>query len=298
MSSLYNYLCHVCGEENVLKDEPLSAHTTFKIGGNAKFFVKVKSREKLLKLISALNFLQQKYFIIGGGSNILANSNGYDGVVIKLMMNEIVYNSGFVYADAGAMLSSLIWFCQTSNLTGFEWAAGIPATVGGAIYMNAGCHGHEIAENTVMVDVLENGEIKSLTAMDLDFSYRESVFKNKRKTAIILGAYFYLKREAPEKIAENVNLSLEKRKNLPKAPSAGSVFKKPSADFFVGKEIEALGLKGLTVGGAQISPEHAGFIVNNGEATSADVHELIKLIKEKIKAEKNIDLETEIIKLE
>ena len=289
---LNSYLQHLCGAENVFQNVPLSTKTTFRIGGAAKFFVTVRTKETLVKLVSALNFIEEKFFIIGNGSNVLAPDEGYDGVVIKCAFADIVQNGNFVYADAGVSLGRLCAYAREHGLGGLEWACAIPATVGGAVYMNAGAHGGSVADSCVCVDVFV-GDVKTITADKLGFSYRTSIFQ-RRKKWIITGAYFYLKQDKLEEIAKREDDFRRLRASrLPTQPSAGSTFRRPFDDFYVGKVVEELGLKGKKEGGAQISDKHAGVIVNAGGATKADVMKLVNLVKKKVRDKHGVNLKLE-----
>ena len=277
---LKNYLEHICGKEFVEQDKPLSELTSFKIGGPAKFFVRAQNKATLLRLVSALNFIEENFFVIGGGFNILAGDGGYDGVIIKCDFDEILDNGPFIYADAGAKMGDVLEFAKDKNLSGLEWAIGIPGTVGGMVYMNAGAFGGEIADVLVCVDVLVDDQVVNINAQDLKLGYRKSIFQ-KQKDWIILGAYFYLRKGFKEAIEKTQNIYLKKRTTSQPTdmPNAGSTFRRPKPTFYVGSTIQSLGLQGYTVGGAQISTKHAGFIVNNGGATCRDVKKIIKHVK-------------------
>ena len=294
---LKSYLEYVCGRENVAENVPLAAKTTFKIGGPARFFVTVPTKETLMRLVSTLKYIDQPYVLIGAGANILAADAGYDGVVLRLGFAEIADNGCFVYADAGAPLKKLCVFAREHALSGLEFAAGIPGTVGGAVFMNAGAEGGAMSDVVAMADVLADGEIRSLDARELGFKYRSSIFQNKnRRNWIILGAYFFLKSgKTPDEIAATEAMFLSaRRETQPMQPSAGSVFKRRSPDIAVSKIIDELGLKGTQIGGARISDKHAGFIVNTGGATAANVLALVKLIRMEVRKKHNINLKTEI----
>ena len=292
---LKSYLEYICGKENVAENVALSTKTTFKIGGPARWFVTVPTKEALMRLISTLKYIDQPWFIIGAGANILASDEGYNGVLIKLGFSEIIDNECFIYADAGANLKRLCNFAREHSLSGLEFAAGIPGTVGGAVFMNAGAHGGQISDIVAMVDVLADGEVKTLDTRQMDFKYRGSVIQRKPDW-VILGAYFYLKKcfSREEIIAREQKFLAARKLSQPAGPSAGSVFKRPSQDFAVGKAVDELGLKGTKIGGAQISDKHAGFIVNTGDATCEDVLKLIKLIRKKVKDKHDLYLQTEL----
>jgi len=295
---LKSYLEHLCGEEFVHEDKPLAELTNFRIGGPAKFFVRVQNKANLIRLVSALTFVEEDFFVIGGGFNILASDDGFDGVVINLDFAEILDNGTFIYADAGAKMDDVLEFAKERALSGLEWAIGLPGTVGGAVFMNAGAYGGEIKDVVVCVDVLTEGQVVNMDATKLKFSYRTSIFQ-KKKDWIILGAYFYLKNG---KICEIVKKQEELfAKRLTSQPyhdaSAGSTFRRPRPDFYVGTAIKELGLQGTSVGGAQVSTKHAGFIVNNGGATAADVEKLVRKIKRAVYTAYNERLQTEYVQL-
>ncbi len=293
MDLLENYLKHLCGAENVKINEPLAQWTTFHVGGPARFLVIVNHKDILRRLISALEYLEFPYFILGMGANVLASDLGYDGVIIKLNFKNIEHNDVFVYADAGAKLGAVVNYARDHKLTGFEWATGIPATVGGAVYMNCGAFDHSISDNLVMVDVLQNGAIKTLTRNQLDYDYRHSRLMD--EPAIVIGAYFRLNHGDLTEITKQMQMIAAKRRHHPKEPSAGSVFKRPKDGFYVGKVIEELGLSGYTVGGAQISPQHCNFIVNLGNATCNDILQIIYYVQDTVEKHTGVLLETEII---
>ena len=290
---LENYLQYICGAENVKINEPLARWTTFKVGGPARYFVLVESKSILQKLINALAYLEEPYFILGMGANVLASDLGYDGVVIKLNFQTIERNDVFVYADAGVKLGALISYAHKHGLSGLEWATGIPATVGGSVYMNCGAFGQSFSEVVVMVDVLQDGKVKTLTQNQLEFGYRHSVFME--NDAIILGAYLRLIPDEPAKIKTRMQEIIEKRRRHPRQPSAGSVFKRPRDNFYVGQVVEQLGLAGYTVGGAQVSPQHCNFIVNTGNATCQDILQVLYHVQDEVEKATGVLLETEII---
>lgn len=289
---LLNYLVHVCGKDAVAADVPLRQKTTFRIGGNAKYFVTVPDRNSLLKLLSALNFLEQRYYVIGMGANILADSRGYDGVIIKLGFAEITHNDEFIYADAGAKLGVVANYARDNGLSGLEWCVGIPATIGGACFMNCGAFGREMKDVVAMVDAIEDGGIVTLTNKQIGYGYRRSIFQD--RAMIITGAYLKMTKGSREKIAADMKEILAKRSAHPKEPSAGSVFLRPYDGFYVGREIENLGYKGYKIGGAKVSESHANFIINDGGATSDDVLNLIAEIQAKVLEKTGVNLRHEI----
>ena len=280
----------------VLCNENMSNHTTFKTGGNADFFINVKTRQELLFAVDTAKSTNTPYFIIGRGSNLLVSDKGIQGAVICLNeMRGIDIKDNMVSVKAGQSMQSLCTALYKSGLSGLEFAYGIPGTVGGAVYMNAGAYGSEIADRIVSDEYLDkNGEIKVIKKADMRLSYRDSIFS--KNGGIILSAEFELSYGDPECILAKMNgyLSRRKEKQPLEYPSAGSVFKRPEGNF-AGTLIEKSGLKGTSVGGAQISEKHAGFIVNTGGATSGDVKALIEKVREKVYADSGIELEPEVI---
>ena len=294
---LKSYLEHICGAKAVGENVLMSTRTTLKIGGPARFFVSAVSKEILLKLINALNYINYPYRIIGGGSNLLVSDSGYNGVLIKPTFREIVENSNFIYADAGATLAAVTKFARERSLSGLEFVAGIPGSVGGAVFMNAGAYGGQLSDIITMVDILQGGEIKSIDASACRFAYRTSCFQKNRKQ-IITGVYFFLKSGNKEDIEKRESEILTfRREGSVKKPNAGSIFRNPVINGITvsaGKLIDDIGLKGIRIGGAAISLRHAGKIVNLGGATARDVKALIRLIRKRVSAVYDIDLKTEI----
>ncbi len=293
MDVLENYLIHLCGADNVKRDEPLARWTTFRVGGPARYFVLVEHKAALQRLLAALEYLEYPYFILGLGANVLASDRGFDGVVIKLNFKTIEQNVVFVYADAGAKLGAVVNYARDHGLTGLEWATGIPATVGGGVYMNCGAFDHSISDVVVMVDVIDHGEIKTLTRNQLDFGYRHSIFME--QAAVIIGAYLRLEHGTTAEISARMQDIMTQRRRHPHEPSAGSVFKRPQDGFYVGKVVEELGLGGYTVGGAQVSPQHCNFIVNTGNATCHDILQVLYHVQDTVEQKTGVLLETEII---
>jgi UDP-N-acetylmuramate dehydrogenase len=290
---LKSYLEYICGKGNVRENVPLKNHTTMRVGGNARYFIRVTTKTNLTRLISALNFIEYPYKIIGGGSNIIPKDSGFNGAILRLEFKEIIENQNFLYADAGASLVAVARRAQECGLGGLEWACGIPGTVGGAVVNNAGAFGGCIADTVPIVDVLQNGKIVSLENADCKFSYRQSKFKKSHRY-IVLGAYFALERKDPVKIKEMMDAYTQKRiATQPQGFSSGSVFKNIGVTS-AGATIDKLGLKGTRIGGAVISPKHANFIINDNNASAKDVRALITLVKKRVKEAYDIDLETEV----
>ena len=295
---MYTALIEYCKENNIrcLEHEPLCKHTTFRIGGKADVFVYVNSVASLSGVLKILNEKAIPFMAIGKGSNLLVNDNGVRGVVISLEeLKSITLKGDVVTAESGAHLISLCTFAAENSLKGLEFAYGIPASVGGALYMNAGAYGGEMKD--VVVSALcmkENGEIVEMKAKDMSLSYRSSIFK--KENYIILSVDFKLKKGEKDVILFEMNTYFSKRKE--KQPleygSAGSTFKRPEG-YFAGALIEQNGLKGVSVGGAQVSEKHAGFVINKENATCKDVLELIEKVKTCVYKNNGVMLEREVI---
>ncbi len=293
---IYN-LAEILGCEAV-KDEPLSRHTTFKIGGKADTYVKVTSASKLSAILRECRESDVDYMIIGNGSNLLASDDGYRGVVIRLdgdFRKIALVDEDTVYCGAGATLAALCKFAQSSGLSGLEFAWGIPGTVGGAVFMNAGAYGGEMKDVVYSVNHLTpEGETGRTEKEDLAFGYRTSVYRTNK--AIITGVTLKLKKDNPDDIRARMDDYLGRRSSKQPLdfPSAGSVFKRPEGAY-AGALIEQCGLKGHSHGGAQVSEKHAGFIINRQNATAHDVKSLIREVQTKVFDETGYNLECELI---
>ena len=280
------------------KYEPLSKHTTFKIGGVADTYVKVTSLSKLSAILKECRESDIDYMIIGNGSNILASDDGYRGVVIRLdgdFRKISLVDDDTIYCGAGATLAALCKFALNSGLSGLEFAWGIPGTVGGAIFMNAGAYGGEMKDVVYSVNHLTpDGESGRIEKDGLNFGYRTSVYRGKKY--IITGVTIKLKKDDPENIRAKMDDFLGRRssKQPLEYPSAGSVFKRPEGAF-AGALIEQCGLKGHSHGDAQVSEKHAGFIINRSKATANDVKNLIREVQTKVYDETGYNLECELI---
>ena len=280
------------------KYEPLSKHTTFKIGGVADTYVKVTSLSKLSTILKECRESDIDYMIIGNGSNILASDDGYRGVVIRLdgdFRKIALVDDDTVYCGAGATLAALCKFALNNGLSGLEFAWGIPGSVGGAVFMNAGAYGGEMKDVVYSVNHLtKNGEPGRTEKDALQFGYRTSVYR--QNNAIITGATRKLRKDNPEDIRARMDDYLGRRssKQPLEYPSAGSVFKRP-AGAYAGALIEQCGLKGHSHGGAQVSEKHAGFIINKANANANDVKSLIREVQTKVYDETGYNLECELI---
>lgn len=288
-------------EEDIYIDEPMSKHTTFRIGGNADIFIKVRNIEQIEKTIELTREEGYPLKILGNGSNVLVKDEGIRGIVAKICMNSYEFlDNETVKVDAGMLNGKLSKILLEKELTGFEFASGIPGTIGGAIKMNAGAYGSQMSDiviKTSYIDLTdENIKIKEINNKQHEFDYRKSFFSN--KNCVILNTVLKFTKGNSEEIQARINSNNQSRKEKQPIdkPSAGSTFKR-GTDFITAKLIDECGLKGYTIGGAQVSEKHAGFIVNTGDATAEDVINLINIVKEKVfdKFQKDIELEIEII---
>lgn len=282
-----------------LTDEPMKAHTTFKIGGAADVFITVNSVDELRCAVKGCRACGVPYLLLGKGSNLLVSDQGIEGAVILLdgAFKEITVEGDCITCGAGVSLSKLCTVALDEGLSGLEFAYGIPGTVGGAVYMNAGAYGGETKDVCMEVAYLTpDGDLGTYGAEELHFSYRHSVFKETDN--IILFSKYKLTPDNRDAIRARMDDFMERRRTKQplEYPSAGSVFKRP-AGAFAGTLIEECGLKGRTVGGAQVSEKHAGFIINVGDATCDDVMNLVKLVQDTVKAETGFVLEREIIRI-
>ena len=282
--------------DTVLINEPMKKHTSFKTGGDADVFVKADNAEKIIEALNVLKDNNIPYFIMGNGSNLLVSDRGIEGAVIEIgsLMNKLSIDGKRIYAQAGALLSSLSAFAADNSLTGLEFASGIPGTVGGAVFMNAGAYDGEIKNVIVFADVIdENGKVIRLTKDELKLSYRHSVIGE--RGLIVIGAEFELENGDEIKIREKMaDFACRRREKQPlNFPSAGSTFKRPEGHF-AGKLIEEAHLKGKSVGGAQVSEKHAGFVINTGNATTDDILGLIDYCKKTVYNEFKVELVPEV----
>ena len=295
MNGFENYL----NEKKIsyLLNEPLSSHTTFKIGGCASFFVEVNDENELKSVLYGLRSFSVPYFVIGKGSNLLVSDKGFDGAVIKLSgeFETIRYDGeGTFCAGAGASLLSLCKAALDESMSGLEFAFGIPGTVGGAVFMNAGAYGGQMSDVITSVKaVTVDGVIKTYSLSELELSYRHSVFETNGE--IVLFADIQLNEGDASIIRARMNELLSKRKNKQplEYPSAGSTFKRPEG-YFAGALIEQSGLKGFSAGDAQVSEKHAGFVINRGNASFDDVMEVIDHCRRCVKEKFGVDLQPEV----
>lgn len=297
--NFYDKLNNVIAKDSILIDEPMSRHTTFRVGGPADFFVTPKAKEEVRDVIRICKEAGMPYYIIGNGSNLLVSDAGYRGVIVQIYkeMNEVKVEGDLVKAQAGALLSGIAAKALGAELSGFEFASGIPGTIGGACVMNAGAYGGEMKDVLESVTVLTGeGKIIELGRNELELGYRTSVIA--KKGYIVLGAVLKLERGDGEKIKTYMDELKEKRvtKQPLEYPSAGSTFKRPKG-YFAGKLIEDAGLRGFQVGGAQVSEKHCGFVINRDHATAADIMELMRQVQIRVKENSGVDLEPEVKRL-
>ncbi len=286
----------ICGEENVSRNVLMSEHTTFRTGGPADYFVTPDDREMFRKLLWYLRESGREHLILGKGSNILVGDKGYRGCVIdtSAKLKNIVIEGEYITADAGATLAMIASKAAEEGLKGMEFASGIPGSLGGAVYMNAGAYGGEMAQIVESVEALSpSGEIITIANAEMDFAYRSSVVQ--KEGFPVLSARLKLSEGDRDEIkARMKELNEMRRSKQPlEYPSAGSTFKRPEG-YYAGKLIMDTGLSGMTIGGARVSPKHNGFIVNIGKATSADILDLIYEVQERVKAKFGVSLEPEV----
>lgn len=299
---MLNKLINILGDENVFENEPMSMHTTFRIGGPARYFAIVNSEEDLIKTIKLVRKENQEYFVLGNGSNILVSDKGFDGVVLQLSgeFDTIHLSGNNIIAGSGLLLSQVAKTALDNSLAGLEFASGIPGTIGGAIVMNAGAYGSEMKDVVKAVRILwlepDEPTIETLTLDDLKLSYRHSILKERK--GIVLDVKLTLKPGSKEEIKSIMDdLAAKRREKQPlEYPSAGSTFKRPEG-YFAAKLIEDAGLKGYKVGTAMVSDKHAGFVVNTGGAKATEVKQVMDHVVHTVNQSFGITLEPEVILL-
>ncbi|MBQ0083577.1 MAG: UDP-N-acetylmuramate dehydrogenase [Clostridiales bacterium] len=279
------------------ENEPLKNHTSFKIGGNAEIFVMPKSFRQLENVYDFCKENGIKITLLGNGSNVLINDEGIKGVVITLSkIKRITVNKNSISCCSGALLSSVCKTALERGLSGLEFAFGIPGSVGGAVFMNAGAYGGEIKDIIVSAKIFDGEKIKTISAKNMKLGYRTSIFKE--NGSVILSVKFALNEAPKSEIKANMDdfISRRKAKQPLDFPSAGSTFKRPEGNF-AGALIEKSGLKGFSIGGAKVSEKHAGFVINCKNATAKDVKAVIEAVRQKVFEDSGIMLEREVIYL-
>ncbi len=289
----FRQLSEILGSNRLKNNVPLAPHTTFGIGGPAELFYEARTDRELIGAIKAAHSLKIPYFVLGGGSNILIADQGITGLTIKIQNQKLEVKDNRIIAKAGTPLSKIVKAARDNALSGLECCMGIPGTIGGAVISNAGSKKEWIGQNVETITILdENAKIIKLKKEECGFKYRDSRFKH-RLQEIILEISLRLTSQTKEKIAEKEKNFLQERSGQPQEKSAGSVFKNPPGDF-AGRLIDVAGLKGKRIGEAQISSQHANFIINLGNARADDVYALIKLAQETVKEKFGVKLELEI----
>ena len=293
---LIEELKNILGDEGVKVEEAMSRHTSFKVGGNAQIFVEPGDEEALQRLLKLINAEKIDHYIIGNGSNMLVSDKGYKGIIISMLKftSPSLIENESITISAGKTLKELTEFARDNSLSGLEFAYGIPGSVGGAVFMNAGAYDGEIKEVLDKVKVMDKeGNVLSLNTGELDLSYRHSNIEE--KGYIVLEAKFNLKKADKSAIWKKMQELMARRidKQPLNFPSAGSTFKRPEG-YFAGKLIDDAGLRGYSIGGAKVSDKHCGFIVNADKASAEDVYALITYVRLKVKEKFDVELELEL----
>lgn len=284
-------------EENICLQESMASHTTFRIGGLADCFVQLENTEQLIKVQKYLSQVGVPFFILGNGSNLLVSDAGFRGVILQIgpKMNRVTVEGNVIVAQAGASMAQIARTAMEHELTGMEFASGIPGTIGGGVVMNAGAYGGELSQIVTQVNVVNNeGEIMELDNETMEFGYRTSTIRNNpfTVTEVILRLEKGDRRQIRERMEE---LAAKRREKQPlEYPSAGSTFKRP-AEHYAGQLIMEAGLRGFQCGGAKVSDKHCGFVINTGNATAENVRKLIREVQARVKDQFNVDLETEVL---
>lgn len=287
---------NLLGNEKVRINEPMNRHTTFRIGGPADYFLLPSSSEEVKGILEICKEESLQYFILGNGSNLLVSDEGYRGVIIQLYRNYggLTVEGTEIRAGAGVLLSQIAATARNESLTGFEFAGGIPGTLGGAVVMNAGAYGGELKDVLKEAVVMDReGNIFTVPVEKLAMGYRTSLVKT--AGYLVLEAVIFLKKGSQEEIRDTMKDLADRRisKQPLEYPSAGSTFKRPEG-YFAGKLIMDAGLRGYQVGDAQVSEKHCGFVINRGNATAADVLTLIENVREKVQEQFGVTLEPEV----
>lgn len=295
--ALLEFIRETVTPENMKLQEPMAAHTTFRTGGEAAVFVEVPGKQQLSQLVQYMAKISQEFFVLGKGSNLLVGDKGYPGIVLNLgkRFARIEVEGNIIRAEAGALLPQVAVTAMQHGLSGLEFAAGIPGSIGGAIVMNAGAYDGEMKQVTKCVTVLNQmGEEMVLDCDTMEFGYRTSIIKN--RPFVVEEVELQLTKGDPAEIKAKMDEFNGRRKEKQplEYPSAGSTFKRPEG-YFAGKLIMDAGLRGFRIGGAQVSEKHCGFVINVGNASSADVREVIDEVRERVKQQFGVTLEPEVV---
>lgn len=294
---MYEYMKTIVPEERILFHQPMKEYTTFRVGGEAECLVLIQQEEELAKLIPYLNQIEQDYFILGNGSNLLVGDKGYRGIILKFdgPMEQIAIEGTHITAKAGALLSKVAVAAKDNSLTGLEFAAGIPGSIGGGVVMNAGAYDGEMKQVVESVTVMDgDGQISVLDNDTMEFGYRTSIIKS--RPYIVLEVALKLTEGNREQIGARMEelTNLRRSKQPLEYPSAGSTFKRPEG-YYAGKLIMDAGLRGYRIGGAQVADKHCGFVINAGGATAADIREVIEEVQERVRERFHVFLEPEVV---
>ena len=289
-------ICSVVGSENVRLDELMALHLTMQVGGRAKYYITVPGINELCGLMKIINREKYPYYVLGNGSNVIIRDEGYDGIIIAMEdgFRSIDIHDNFIIAGAGAMLKDVSYAALSAGLSGLEFACGIPGSAGGGAGMNAGAYGGEMKDVIKEVKaVTQNGQVRSYSNWEMRFGYRHSICSD--LPIIICEVVFELSRASYDEIKAKIDdFNTRRSEKQPlEYPSCGSTFKRPEG-YFAGKLIMDSGLKGYTIGGAQVSEKHCGFVINKGWATARDVLELIDYIKRTVYEKQGVKLECEV----
>lgn len=284
-------------KDRIFTQELMKHHTTFRVGGAAALYLELKSEQEFRDILTLLHVSGEDYFVVGNGSNLLVSDTGYDGIILhpSKEFSDVRVEGDRLICESGATLAAIARVALEQGLTGFEFAAGIPGSLGGAIVMNAGAYDGEMKQVVESVKlVTPKGEIVTKSCDEMKFSYRHSILKE--ESYLVLGVVLKLKKgEKSEIKAKMDELAAKRREKQPlEYPSAGSAFKRPEG-YFAAKLIQDAGLSGFQVGGAQVSTKHCGFVINKENATAEDIYELIKQVKKQVKEQFDVILEPEVI---
>lgn len=295
MMDLLEKLAAILDQKNILQNEYMNQHTTFRVGGPADFYVRPETTTELIAVVRLLQQLQVPYYIMGNGSNLLVGDGGYRGVIIQTheRMKEVQVEGNMITAQAGASLARVANVALQHGLTGFEFASGIPGTIGGACIMNAGAYGGEMKDVLIRAQALSDEGIVTVEKAEMELGYRTSVFS--RRGYIVLAATIMLQPGETAAIkTEMERLAAQRTAKQPlEYPSAGSTFKRP-AGYFAGKLIQDSGLRGKRIGGAMVSEKHSGFVINAHQATARDIVTLMDFIIQTVKEKQGVTLEPEV----
>lgn len=283
--------------ENICLQEPMALHTTFKVGGPADCLIALENEEQLQKVQRYLHLVGIPFFVLGNGSNVLVSDRGFKGIILQIgdKMNEVEVDGRRVTAQAGARMSQVARVAMEHGLTGLEFASGIPGTIGGGVVMNAGAYGGEMKQVVETVTVVnQEGELLELDNATMEFGYRYSTIRN--QPFVVTKVTFLLEEGDSAQIKLTMDdLAAKRREKQPlEYPSAGSTFKRPEG-YFAGELIMKTGLRGFRIGGAQVSEKHCGFVINAGNASAADIMDLIQEVRSRVKDKFNVELEPEVI---